>query len=85
MSTVRRRGLQIDDPLGPAEPTQPDQAREAGLTTSGEIARRPVETTDRPSEEGQRGEPQNEHDETGGARHTVAPAPQAASREPWRA
>jgi hypothetical protein len=87
MSTVRRRGLQIDDPLGPAEPTQPDKRpAEAGMTTKpGEIARRAAQTTDHPSEEGQRGEPEGEQDETGTPRRPDAPAPQAASREVWRA
>ena len=54
-------------------------------TTSGEIARRPAQTTDHPSEEGQRGERQSERDETGTPRRTAAGAPQAASREVWRA
>jgi hypothetical protein len=87
MSAVRRRGLRIDDPLGPSEPAEPDKTPgEAGTTmTSGELARRPAQTTDHPSEAGQRGEPRSEHEETGTLRRTVAPAPQAASREVWRA
>jgi hypothetical protein len=87
MSSVRRRGLQIDDPLGSAEPTQPDKGlAEAGrTTTSSEMARRPVETTDHPSEEGQRGEREGEQAETGTPRRPDAPASQAPSREVWRA
>jgi hypothetical protein len=87
MSAVRRRGLQIDDPLGPGARTQPDNApTEAGaMTTSGEVARRPVEACDRISEDGQRGEPQSgRQDETGTPRHAAASVPQPASRELWR-
>jgi hypothetical protein len=88
MSSVRRRRLQIDDPLGPGEPTQPDTgAAEAGMTTtSGEITRQPTEGSDRTSEDGQRGEPQSgRQDQTGTSQRTAAPVPQPASREVWRA
>ena len=84
MTAVRRRGLQIDDPLGPGEPTQPDKApTEAGVTTtSAEVARRPGAASDRISEDRQRGEPRSgRQDETDTPRHTAAPA----SRELWRA
>ena len=84
MTAVRRRGLQIDDPLGPGEPTQPDKAPTgAGVTTtSAEVARRPGAASDRISEAGQRGEPRSgRQDETDTPRHTAAPA----SRELWRA
>jgi hypothetical protein len=86
MSTVRRRGLQIDDPLGPAEPTQPDERpAEAGMTTKQEeTARRPVDRADHPSEERERGEPEGEQLGPGTPRHLDAPAPRAASREVWR-
>ncbi len=88
MTTVRRRGLQIDDPLGPGEPTHPDKPpTEAGrTTTSGEVARRPGAASDRISEDRQRGEPHSgRQDETGTPWHTGAPVPEPASREVWRA
>ena len=89
MSTVRRRGLQIDDPLGPGAGTQPDNApTEVGATTtSGRgVARRAVEASDRISEDGQRGEPQKgRQDQTGTPRNAGASVPQPASRELWRA
>ena len=87
MTTVRR-AFQLDDPLGPGEPTQPDNPpEEAGVaTTSDEVARRPVEASDRISEDRQRGEPHSgRQDDTDTPRHTAAPVPQPASREAWRA
>jgi hypothetical protein len=75
MSTPRRRGLQIDDPLGSVQQT----ASEAN-------ANRPVEATHRHSEKGQRGEPESDRrDETVAPRHTAARMPQPANREVWRA
>ena len=73
MSTVRRRGLQIDDPLGADQPTQAsERSTETGSPTASEVPAH-----------GQRGEPQSgRQDETGTPRHTAL---QDASREVWRA
>jgi hypothetical protein len=76
MSSARRRGLQIDDPLGADQPTQASRrSTETGSPTASEV----------PSD-GQRGEPQTgPQDGTGTPRHTASPEPQGASREVWRA
>ena len=76
MSSARRRGLQIDDPLGADPPTPPSQrsTEASSPTASGAPA------------DGQRGEPQTgRQDETGTPRHIDSPEPQGASREVWRA
>lgn len=56
MSTVRRRGLQIDDPLGAGQLTQGNEPPlEAGAATASQpAANRPVQASDRTSEDGQR-------------------------------
>ena len=75
MTSPRRRGLQIDDPLGTGQPTASDAA-----------ANQPVEATERHSEEGQRVEPESGRQEkTIAARHTPARMPQPANSEVWRA
>jgi hypothetical protein len=77
MSTVRRRGLQIDDPLGADQPTHAsERSTEAGCPTASEVPA-----------DGQRGEPQSgRQDETGTPlRHTSSPGRQPATRDVWRA
>jgi hypothetical protein len=76
MTTVRRRGLQIDDPLGAAQPTRAsERSTESGSPTASEVPAG-----------GQRGEPQRgRQDEAGTPRHTASRGPQPASREVWRA
>jgi hypothetical protein len=76
VTSARRRGLQIDDPLGADQPTQAsERSTETGSQT----------TSDAPAH-GQRGEPQTgRRDETGMRRHTASPGPQRSSHEVWRA
>jgi hypothetical protein len=76
MSSVRRRRLQIDDPLGADQPTQgSERSKETGSPTASELPAH-----------GQRGEPQSgRQDEAGTPRHTVSPGRQGASGEVWRA
>jgi hypothetical protein len=87
MSAVRRRGLQIDDPLGSGQPPQPiGPPTEASVSTASQAAaHRPVEATDQLSEEGQREEPSSGRlDETVASRHTTARLAQPAHREACR-
>ena len=86
MTTVRRRGLQIDDPLGTAQPQQPmGPPAEASVPTAPAAAKRPVEATGRLSDEWQRGERESgRQDETVAAGHSTAQMPQPANREVWR-
>jgi hypothetical protein len=76
MTTVRRRRLQIDDPLGADQPTRASQrSTETGSTTASEVPA-----------DGQRGEPQSgRQDDTGAPRHTSSPERQPARRAVWRA
>ena len=76
MSTVRRRGLQIDDPLGANQPARGNErSTETGSPTASKVPA-----------DGLRGEaPRGRQDETGTPRHTAVPEPQDASREVWRA
>jgi hypothetical protein len=76
MSAVRRRGLQIDDPLGAGQPTRAsERSAESGSPTASEVPA-----------DGQPGEPQRgRQDEAGTPRLTASPGPQPASREVWRA
>jgi hypothetical protein len=76
MSTVRRRGLQIDDPLGADQRTQAsERSAEAGSPAASEVPA-----------DGQRGEPQRGgQDEGGTPRPTTSPGRQRSSREVWRA
>lgn len=87
MSSVRRRGLQIDDPLGSDQPPQPiGPPTEASVSTASQAAaHRPVEATDQLSEEGQREGPgSGRPDETVASRHATAGLAQPAHREIWR-
>jgi hypothetical protein len=76
MSSARRRGLQIDDPLGADQPTRAgERSTETGSPTASEVPAH-----------GQRGEPQGgRREETGMPRPTAAPERQRSSREVWRA
>ena len=86
MSTVRRRGLQIDDPLGVGQLTQGNEPPlEAGAATASQTAaNRPVQASDRTSEDGQREEPRSAGRQTATPRQTTARMPQPANREVWR-
>ncbi|MGZ4254827.1 MAG: hypothetical protein ACXVS6_22760 [Solirubrobacteraceae bacterium] len=88
MTTARRRGLQIDDPLGERQLAQRGEPPpEAGAAAASEAAaNRPVQASDPISEDRQRTEPEGAgRQETVAPRQSGARAQQAASREMWRA
>jgi hypothetical protein len=88
VSTLRRRPLQLDDPLSQHQPAEGNEpAAEGGPATASQAGTsRPVEETDRLSEDGQRGEPEpGRDDQTVAPDYTTARMPQPANREPWRA
>jgi hypothetical protein len=86
MSTVRRRGLQMDDPLGVGQLTQGNEPPlEGGAATASQTAaNRPVQASDRSSEDGQREEPRGAERQTATPRQTTARVPQPADSVAWR-
>jgi hypothetical protein len=88
MTAVRRRRLQIDDPLGPTQPTQsatpPTEASEP--TAPQTAANRSVETTHRRSEAKQRQNPEwARQDESSAPQPSIAGTPRAGDGVAWRA
>jgi len=87
MTTVRRRGLQIDDPLAQGQLAQRNEPpTEAGAPTAPEAAAtRPIQASDRISEDRQRGAPESARQgKTAAPGHTTARMQQPANREVWR-
>lgn len=85
MTTVRRRGLQIDDPLG-TSPTQADRTVTEPMqpTAPAGAATRPVDATNRRSEQRQRADTARQQN-TVAARPDGAGMSSAASPGVWRA
>jgi len=88
MTAVRRRGLQIDDPLGPTQPTQsaapPTQASEPAAPQT--AANRSVETTHRHSEAHQPHDSERaRQDDSSAPQPSIAGTPRAGDGVAWRA
>jgi hypothetical protein len=86
MTGVRRRGLQIDDPLGSDQPSRAVKPADADASTASQTATSsPLETSDRGSHDRQRGEPVSDQGgEMGAPRRASAPMSQPARGEMWR-
>ena len=87
MTAVRRRGLQIDDPLGADQPQPPigPPAEPSGPATPA-AGNRPIDSADRLSEEGHRRERESDQpDQTVAAGQSTAQMLQPAHRGVWRA
>jgi hypothetical protein len=87
MTPPRRRGLQIDDPLGTDQPHRAiGPPAERNGPTAPAAGNRPVDATDRLSEERQRGEQESDQPhETVAVGHPTADTSQPANRGVWRA